>query len=76
VRYEVVLIATTESEIRLVVDGEAGEDPDDVFDRAVQLLRDGDVLPGLDYGERTLSTEFGSGGVVALAEDDETEETT
>ncbi len=73
-RYEVRLIATTESEIVLTVEGfDADADPDDVYDRAVQLLRDGDVLPGLDYAEHARSTEFGNNGVIALPDDEETD---
>jgi hypothetical protein len=73
--YEVRLLVTTESEILIHVDHDVGADPDDVYDRAVQLLRDGDVQLGLDYTEEAIGTEFSNNGVVAVPDDqDETEE--
>lgn len=73
-RYEVRLIATTESEIVIRVDCDG--DQDDAVDAATRLLRDDDVIRGLDYTARPITTEFRTDGVRVIPLDADGEEAT
>ena len=54
-QFEVRLLARSESEITIIVEA---DDQDEAVDTAVQLLRDNDVIFGVDYTETTRYTDF------------------